>query len=114
MTIKTCKWKASSHYLSTNIAGFTYYEGLYLLNTLEIGTKLDLFLEEDNPYDPNAIVIYLEDKKLGYLPKTENYLISQLLRFGHSEVIEAVIQSIDKTAHPEAQVKIALRFIDKT
>lgn len=111
---QTKSWQASTHYTSVHIAGFSYYEGLLLLSHLEVGMKLDLFLEKDNPYDPNAVALYLKDKKLGYLPKEKNTLISQLLRFGHTNVIEAFVQQVDKEAHPEMQVKVALRFIDKT
>lgn len=115
MTSKKLRpWQASTHYLSTKIAGFGYYDGIFLLNTLEVGMKLDLFLEIDNPCDPNAVAIYRDDKKLGYLPRSENTLISQLLRFGHTDVFEVLILQIDKEAHPEAQVKIALRFLDKS
>ena len=92
---------------SFHIAGFTYYQGVYVFQKLEIGTKLNLRLDENNIHDDFAVEIYFEDKKLGYVPRNQNQEISILLKAGY-DIFDCVVQQISVGEHPEEQVRVAV------
>lgn len=96
-----------------DIAGFTYYDGALVFSKLKIGKKLKLKLEEDNKYDARAIAIYYKDSKIGFVPKTENRIIYKLLKIGLENNIQAVIQRVDATKHPENQIQVVVHLIEK-
>jgi len=108
----TIMYERSKHLLSCYIAGFTYYDGLDVINELEIGTHLILKAEPNNPYDPEAIVIYYCYKKIGYIPRTMTSILSELLYFGYEDILTAQISAVDLEAHPERQVRIVVKIID--
>lgn len=39
--------------------------------------EIKLVCEEDNPYDSNAIAVYLNSDKIGYIPKVSNVELKQ-------------------------------------
>lgn len=106
------KYEPSKHLIDFHIAGFGYYEGLEVIDELALGVQVDLIAESDNPYDPEAVAIYYKAKKLGYIPKDKNSLISKFLYFGHSNIFEAKIQSASKEQHPERQFRVVLKIRD--
>lgn len=106
------KYEPSRHLMDFHIAGFGYYDGLDVIDELALGVRVDLVVEPDNPYDPEAIAIYYHDKKIGYVPKDRNSLISKFLFFGHSEIFEARIQYASKEQHPERQFRVVLKIRD--
>lgn len=79
---------------------------------LEIGTPLRLVWEKDNRYDENALALYLGDAKLGFVPKAENSTISKIIQCGY-EIFECVVNRLDSTEHPEAQVGVTLFVVGK-
>lgn len=73
--------KKDIYVLSSHIAGFQYYDGQTLdYDTLEKGARLELKLEETNRYDRNAIEVYHNGLKLGYIPRAYNTVIANLMR----------------------------------
>ena len=101
----------SRHFADFHIAGFTYWDGIEVLEDLKVGNKLDLRSEAENPYDPEAVAIFYENRKLGYIPKASNAQISQILYFGNN-IFEAFICQIDLEKHPERQVRVVVKLID--
>jgi hypothetical protein len=99
------------HFEHFNIAGFTFYEGAMAFNDLSIGTSLQLVAEPDNRFDKNAVAIYFGDKKLGFIPRTNNREISKVLNAGHN-IFKTIVQRINPTAMPEEQVGVIV-FIEK-
>lgn len=93
--------------LNFKIAGFSYYEGAVVFQELKNSTLLQLVPELDNRYDKNAVALYYNDYKLGYLPRQENRIIARLLQLG-VDCFEARIQQIDPTRNPEEQVGVIL------
>ncbi len=65
----------------------------------------------DNPHDSNAVALYFEDIMLGYVPRTENTLIAQMLHYGH-DVFECRVQQVIPEASPRAQVRVAIYVKD--
>jgi len=90
-------------YKSFKIAGTMYYEALFVINQMKVGEKVDLKLE-DNIHDENAVAIYYEGKKLGYIPKNANYSISTILRAGW-DIFDAYVQRVNRD---ELEIDIAV------
>jgi hypothetical protein len=68
--------------------------------------------EPENPYDPNAIELRCKKVKLGYVPRTENELVAQVMRFGHKGVFEARVLQVDPEADPWHQVRVGIYVTD--
>ena len=61
------------------VRGFQYYEGPRLLREINHSGLLDLQREPDNKYDKNAIALYFEGQKIGFVPREENQLFAKML-----------------------------------
>ena len=96
---------------NSNLAGFSHWEGALVADQLEVGTKLDMVCEFDNPYDADAIALYYKDTKLGYIPRELNSVLAQLLYFGHN-IFECVVIKKDLSETPEHQFDIAVYITD--
>jgi len=105
-------YERSKHLLDCHIAGFTYYDGLDVINELQLGTPVSLKSEPENPYDPNAVSIYYGNTKLGYVPKSYNRILSDILYFGHSDTVNARISQSNLEAHAEHQFRISVKIKD--
>lgn len=65
------------------VAGTSYCKELdaNVANSILKGTYLKA-LREENKYDPNAIALYLDEIKIGYVPKADNAIIARLMDAG--------------------------------
>lgn len=106
------KFELSRHLMDFHIAGFAYYDGLDVIKQLELGEFVNLLPEPDNIHDPQAVAIYYGESKLGYVPEHKNELLSKILYFGHSSMLEARIQFADKVSHPERQFRVVVKIKD--
>ena len=61
------------------VAGFQYYDGMNLVAGMAAEQPLDLVREPENEYDNQAIAIYWEGQKLGFMPSRDNLIPSALL-----------------------------------
>ena len=105
-------YERSRNLLDCHIAGFTYYDGLDVINELKQGVQVTLKSEPDNPYDPEAVSIYYGEIKLGYVPQAKNSFVSSLLYFGHDNIVEARVIKHDPEAHTEHQFRIVVKIKD--
>lgn len=64
------------------VAGFKYYHGVENIDTIAVNDAVDLVHEEDNPHDDNAMAIYWNGLKLGFLPMKDNELYCRLINAG--------------------------------
>lgn len=78
--------------LETRIAGFAYYQGEQCLARIKPGDKLELKRESANRHDGKAIEVYWKGRKLGYVPRSHNAALSQLLDQG--ERIDVVVKDL--------------------
>ena len=83
----------STYFLHCYIAGLQYYEALEVWKKLEIGQTLELSPDPDNRYDEHAVIVAFKGKKLSYLPKSQNQVVSKILQAGH-DAYKARIQSL--------------------
>jgi len=106
-------YERSRNVLDCHIAGFTYYDGLDVIEHLKLGTPVTLRSEPENPYDPEAVAVYYENTKLGYVPQAKNSYISQLLYFGHGDIVDARINYHNPEGNTENQFRIVVKIRDK-
>lgn len=99
------------HFSDFHIAGFTYYDGIEVYESLKVGTKVSLKAEPNNGYDPDAIAIFLNETMLGYIPREENTLISKFFKLGYTNLFEAKVSQINPETHPEKQVRVTVRIV---
>lgn len=103
----------SKHIADFNIAGVRYWDGALVVGSLKPGKRLHLEAEPDNPHDEDAVAIYCKEAKLGYVPRDQNRLISQLLYFGHGEAVECRVLKVDKRSEPWEQIRVGLYMVDR-
>ena len=107
------KYDRSRELDSFKVEGFRYYDGLDVIDDLKVGTSVDLLVEADNPYDSDAVQVAYKGYQLGYLPADNNHFISQLLYFGHGNILEARILSLNFDQGIEPLITIQVRIKDK-
>ena len=61
------------------VRGFTYYEGPKMINELNTSGLLQMVREPDNEYDPCAIALHFNSKKIGFIPMESNEVLSVLI-----------------------------------
>ena len=64
------------------VRGFRHHQGPEVLPRIKDHDDLDLVREYDNAHDPDAVAIYWEGHKLGYLPMGENPVLANLIDQG--------------------------------
>lgn len=91
------------------VAGFRFHQGPALLSRMGVGTALEITAEPDNSYDPFAVRLDYNGAQIGYLPKSQNQVISRLLQQGAP--IECHIARIDKDAPPWQAVTVQVSIL---
>lgn len=104
-TVKTQRVK-KLFYTQFHVAGFGYWEGFEVYDKIKVGAKLNFARETVNPHDPNAVAIYYDDYKLGYVPKCCNSDICKFIDMGWDKLFETVIIRFNPDVHPEQQVYV--------
>jgi hypothetical protein len=85
------------------IAGWRYYQGESVLNALRRGDRLDLRLDRNNTYDPNAVAVLRENVQLGYVPRYLSRDVAEQVRI---QSVEAIIMSINPGAPMHEKVRV--------
>lgn len=88
------------------VAGFRYYEGMQMLDTMKEGDLLELVREPNNEYDDCAIALHLQGRKIGFVPSSVNEMLSYLLDADALSLF-AVITHLEKNTQPWENVAIA-------
>jgi hypothetical protein len=88
------------------IAGYFFYDGDKAESELILNDILTLQREPENIYDKNAIEIYIEKIKLGYIPRYCNDLPATMLDNGIK--IEARIGQINKGMPTWERIRVEL------
>lgn len=85
--------QASVTLLSTYVAGTAYHKAGEAAATLRPGDVLALQRERRNDYDPRAIAVRTRSGvKLGYVPRTDNHALANLMDAGFD--VSARVQRI--------------------
>ena len=88
------------------MAGAKFYQLPWVLNELKVGDEVKLIPDPENRYDQNAVEIHVNEFKLGFVPRTNNLVLQQLLLA--NTTITARISVINAQADQWKQVKVTL------
>ena len=91
------------------IAGFQHYDGPDAEPLLEVGMPLQLNREPHNHFEKNAIEIWTGDAKLGYVPRSVNSTIADLMDKG--SMVEAIVLELCPSAFPNGSVKVEVFYM---
>lgn len=102
------------YFMDCHLAGRMYHDADEVWDELKVGTKLQLVLDKENRYDPNAVaVLYKKHSEeepylIGYIPRAQNELLAGMLEMGWGEAFVCRINQINEKAHPEQQVHLTI------
>ncbi|MDH3615865.1 MAG: HIRAN domain-containing protein [Gammaproteobacteria bacterium] len=91
------------------IAGFQFHSGDSIWSSLGVGDELALVRESSNSHDPDAVAVYFQDDKLGYVPRAENSAIAQMLDRG--ETLEARISKLMTEEDPWERIRFTISLV---
>ena len=91
------------------LAGFEHHKGDHVWSWMREGSRLRLIREAANPHDGNAVAVYFNGDKLGYLPRRENAAVAQLLDRGHP--VDATILRLREEPNPWRRVRIRVELV---
>jgi hypothetical protein len=89
---------------SSPLAGFQYHAGAALWEQLQVGDRLTLEREPDNPHDARAVRVSWQGRQLGYLPRAENESVAAAMDRG--ERVEARIAARISHKNPWRRLRI--------
>ncbi len=89
------------------VRGFQYYDGPKNIDRINRDGLVDLVREPDNPYDENAIAIYFEGHKIGYVPREDNFVLSNIIDAGLLD-LQAEITFVEPDAATWEQISVAI------
>lgn len=92
------------------VAGFSYYNGPQLLDSMEIGNVIKLVREPNNKYDEKAIALYLNNQKIGFVPRIDNEVLSNIMD-SNTLKLAAEISYINAKKSTWEQVEIVINCI---
>ncbi len=90
------------------LAGFQYHAGEELWPQLAVGQPLAPVREPANPHDERAVRIDWRGRKLGYLPRSDNAAVAQMLNRG--ERFDARIAELWDSPDPWERVVVAVEL----
>ena len=88
------------------VAGFQFHRGEAVWQALTVGEPLVLVREPNNSHDANAVAVYFQKDKLGYVPRGENSAIAQMLDRG--ERLSATISRLTIDEDPWQRVRFSV------
>lgn len=89
---------------TSRLAGFRHHEAPTLWQALRTHPGLTLGREADNPHDPDAVALYWRGRKLGYLPRGENFVVARLL--DRNRTLSARIERLQPKAESNHRVRV--------
>jgi hypothetical protein len=92
---------------SSPVASFYYCQGEQVWDRLRTGHALTLVRDPDNPHDSRAVKLLWRNYLLGFLPKNENAVVSQLLDGGVR--LLASISKLQESLAPCDRVQVEIR-----
>jgi hypothetical protein len=79
--------------ITSNVAGLDYVDNIdEIFPKIKIGDRLELFREASNEYDYRAILVKYDGEKIGYVPRKDNHVLSNLMDGGKQ--LYGIVESI--------------------
>ena len=92
--------------LSSHVAGYQYHKGHLVEHGFTAGVPLSLVREPKNRHDSNAIAIYYELTKIGYIQAALNTVLSNMLDQG--VVLETTITAFNPEMPTWGRVEVEI------
>lgn len=86
------------------VAGFQYHEGKAVWDQMQVGDRLVLVREPDNPHDGRAVRVEWNGHMIGYLPRAENEAVAR--QMDHGNRLEARITRLARHRDPRKRVEL--------
>ena len=80
--------------LLTNVVELTYYDMIYIYHRLKHKSRIELRREHNHIFDKNAVEVYFEGFKLGYISLKVNSIIAKQMDRGNT--VLARVKSVKK------------------
>lgn len=87
---------------SSPLAGFRFYEAADAWPQLQVGDRLELVRQADNPHDSRAVAVSWRGRILGYVPRRENPALAWAMDRG--ERLDARISRL--SSHPDPRRRL--------
>lgn len=91
------------------LAGFQHHAGPALFPLMNVGDRLTLRREPDNPYDAKAVRVEWYGTQIGYAPRVDNVDLARLM--DHGVQVEARILQLQKSRDPWKRVLLEIYFV---
>lgn len=91
------------------LAGFQYHAGAALFPLMNVGDRLTLHREPDNPYDAKAVRVEWHGSQIGYAPRADNVDLARLMDRGTR--VEGRILHLQKSRDPWKRVLIEIYLL---
>jgi hypothetical protein len=62
-----------------SIVGMNYIKTEDIVAALAVGTPVVLVREPNNVHDKNAVAVWVDGKRVGYIPKAQNFVLAQFI-----------------------------------
>jgi len=70
--------------LLTNVVELTYYDMIYIYHRLKQKSRIELRREHNHIFDKNAVEVYFEGFKLGYISLKVNSIVAKQMDKGNT------------------------------
>ena len=70
--------------LLTNVVELTYYDMIYIYHRLKHKSRIELRREHNHIFDKNAVEVYFEGFKLGYISLKVNSIVAKQMDIGNT------------------------------
>jgi hypothetical protein len=94
---------------SSPLAGFQFHAGDALFAQMQVGDRLALVREPDNPHDPNAVRVEWRQVKLGYVPRRDNPQVARQIDLGAA--LEARISRLREARNPWDRIEFEVVLV---
>jgi len=91
------------------LAGFQHHAGAALFALMNVGDRLTLRREPDNPYDAKAVRVEWHGTQIGYAPRADNVDLARLMDRG--TLVEARILNLQQSRDPWKRVLIEIYLV---
>lgn len=91
------------------LAGFQYHAGAALFPLMNVGDRLTLHREPDNPHDAKAVRVEWRGTQIGYAPRADNIDLARLMDRGSR--VEGRILHLQKARDPWKRVLIEIYLL---
>lgn len=86
------------------IAGYQYHKGAQMEHLFKQGTEFLLKAEPQNPFDNDAVAVYYDNARIGFIPPDTNADIAKRIQQG--EPLKARVTRIEPQSDPWERVYV--------